>query len=120
MDYMSIYELSPASGSVGVRNRCLGTREHLEDYLHLRDPFHAIELLLIQIDKEPGRTLTSRRYRSNPASRRSDVDVAVDNKTVTFHPPAQLTYEIETSELDGSVRSDKGTLDLALSWEPDE
>ena len=49
-----------------------------------------------------------------------DVDVEVDNKTVTFHPPAQLTYEIETSERDGSVRNDKETLDLALSWEPDE
>jgi amphi-Trp domain-containing protein len=49
-----------------------------------------------------------------------DVDVAVDNKTVTLHPPAQFTYEIETSERDGSVRSDKETLDLALRWEPDE
>lgn len=49
-----------------------------------------------------------------------DVDVEVENKTVTFHPPTQLTYEIETSERDGSVRSDKETLDLSLSWEPDE
>jgi amphi-Trp domain-containing protein len=49
-----------------------------------------------------------------------DGDIEVDNKTVTFHPPAQLTYALETSERDGLVRSDKETLDLALSWEPDE
>lgn len=57
---------------------------------------------------------------ANESDGDGDVDVEVDNKIVTFPPTAQLTYAIETSERDGSVRSDKETLDLTLRWEPDE
>jgi amphi-Trp domain-containing protein len=48
------------------------------------------------------------------------IDVQVGNKTITLAPSPQVTYEIETSERDSTVRSAKQRVTLNVTWEPDE
>jgi amphi-Trp domain-containing protein len=71
---------------------------------------------------EIGRTEVAERLRTLAAEFDGEdaIDVQVGNKTITLAPSPQVTYEIETSERDPTVRSAKQRVTLDVTWEPDK
>lgn len=50
-----------------------------------------------------------------------EIDIDIDNKTVRLHPPAQITCETDVTEETGGLLSDEQeTVQLTLSWEPQD
>ncbi|SFS65644.1 amphi-Trp domain-containing protein [Halostagnicola kamekurae] len=48
-----------------------------------------------------------------------DIDVGVGNKTVTLHPPDDVSVSIDVVEQSSMLRGQRETVDVKLSWKPD-
>ncbi|WP_101294611.1 amphi-Trp domain-containing protein [Halegenticoccus soli] len=49
-----------------------------------------------------------------------EVTVSVDNKSVTLHPPGEITAEVEVVERSSILRGDKESIELDASWKSTE
>lgn len=75
-------------------------------------------------------TLTTELNRTEIAERLGDlskqfntdgeIDVEVENKTITLHPPTHANYEISVREREPMVGDREETIGLELSWTPEE
>ncbi|AHF98480.1 hypothetical protein HALLA_06105 [Halostagnicola larsenii XH-48] len=48
-----------------------------------------------------------------------DVAVSVGNKTVTLHPPDDVSVSIDVVEQSSMLRGQRETVDIQLSWKPE-
>ncbi|GAB7018688.1 amphi-Trp domain-containing protein [Halostagnicola sp. A-GB9-2] len=48
-----------------------------------------------------------------------DVAVSVGNKTVTLHPPEDVSVSIDVVEQSSMIRGQRETVDIQLSWKPE-